>query len=52
MPVKHVIAVRRILYLKTILDREDHEITKKFIIKKNGIEINEDSIKETNRDTF
>ena len=29
MSVKHVIAVRRMLYLKTILDREEHEITKK-----------------------
>ena len=71
MSVKHVIAVRRMLYLKTILDREDHEITKKVYyamkkkpykgdwynlvkadFEKNGIEINEDIIKETNRDTF
>ena len=37
MSVKHVIAVRRMLYLKTILDREDHEITKKvyYAMKKN-----------------
>ena len=71
MSVKHVIAVRRMLYLKTILDREEHEITKqvyyamkkkpykgdwynlvKADFEKTGIELNEDFIKETNRDTF
>ena len=29
MSVRQVISVRRMLYLKTILDRDDHEITKK-----------------------
>ena len=36
MSKRHVISVIRMLYLKTILDREEHEVTKKvYIAKKN-----------------
>ena len=70
MSVRNVISVRRMLYLKTILDREDHEITKKVYtamknkpykgdwynlvqadFEKFGLEINEETIKATDRET-
>ena len=71
MSVRNVISVRRMLYLKTILDREDHEITKKvYVAMKNntfkgdwynlitedfakiGLEIDEETIMATDKDTF
>ena len=71
MSVRNVISVRRMLYLKTILDREDHEITKKVYtamknkpyngdwynlvqadFEKFGLEINEETIKATDGETF
>ena len=71
MSVRNVISVRRMLYLKTILDREEHEITKQVYVamktkpykgdwynlikedfEKIGLEINEETIKATDKDTF
>ena len=71
MSVRNVISVRRMLYLKTILDREDHEITMKvYVAMKNnthkgdwynlikedfakiGLEIDEETIIATDKDTF